>query len=447
MAVSEKRETIQKPLYALFRQLYKGPLYETPDFCFQKCVDNEAEVFKVGMQIEEGVLVGASILKIIPTTEKYDGKLVSLLEVTSGYLPAFRSNLNITPFVFGEMIAYKRKNPDKLLCLCDLMTSPVSYMLFFRHPFLFYPRYDVKTPEKIEKLLLNLIRRMPQYCDLPQTDPLVKQGAKPREMLHQYYARLMRGAENDPHIQYYYERTQGVLGWGLFVIQLIEQSAAEIECIVNAYILQRGDGKKAFQFTLPLLKNTDFNYLVQLRNNKAPLKNKTLMDRMPQNVSIKWEVLNSQETQLIFYHHKYAIFEITVPTISVDSFVDPSVAKFVEMILQGDIDVQDKMVINLCCGSGAIGIAAILMGADKVLFSDANEYYLESLKKHPLINNLEHAFVTQALLTETLKKVSHEKYDFLLVGTPDPDDDFFKKLISQSSKILKEICILRNFSK
>src|SRR3990167_7221676 len=130
MPPSEKRKAIQEPLYALFRQLFKGPLYETPDFCFQKCIDDTAEIFKVAFSFESNQLIGASVLKIIPTDEIYDGKLVSLLEITAGYLPEFRGNRHLTQFVLQEMIEYKRNNPEKLLCFCDLITSPLSYAIF-----------------------------------------------------------------------------------------------------------------------------------------------------------------------------------------------------------------------------------------------------------------------------------------------------------------------------
>ena len=472
----EKQQTIQAPLYHLFRQLYKGPLYETPDFCFQKCIDSEADIFKVAMQFESDKLVGASVLKIIPTNEIHDEKRVSILEVTSGYLPEFRGNLNITQFVMGEMIEYKRENPTRLLCLCDLMTSPVSYMLFLNHPISFYPRFDVEMPEKITLLLSKLIDRMPQYHRLQYPDAFVRQGAKPWETLYQYYVRLTYALQSNPHIQYYYSRTKGVLGWGLFVIQLIEQSAEEIESILKNYITHRGTQKKTFQFELPHLKSTDFNYLIQLHHLRDNLKNKTLSNMMPQRVTIKLsdsdqrdiqrvfqqigfhgeimycqpmknisyaqraELLNHKSSHLIFYHDNHAIFEVTVPKGVFNPFTGPIAAKFVEMILHGDIDVKNKAIIDLGCGCGNIGLAAILMGADKVLFSDINPNFLETLKKHEFINQYEHELKVQDLLTETLKD-NHHQYDMLLMSTPtflNNSEYFFQQLIIQANKILKE---------
>ena len=275
MSPFKKRKTIQEPLYTLFRQLFKGPLYETPNFCFQKCVDDTAEIFKVSFSVELNKLVGASVLKIIPTEEIYEGKCVSLLEVTTGYLPEFRGRRQIAQFILQEMIHYKRNNPQKLLCVCDLMTSPLSYAIFFNYPFKIYPRYDEKTPEKIETLLLRLINHMPQFTAIEHTDFFVKQGAKPRESYDQHYVRLMQGAQNNPHTHYFYTRTQGILGRGIFIIQMIEQSAEEIETIVKNRVIARGTDIKPFQFILPHLKNTDFAYLIQLRTNKNAWKNKT----------------------------------------------------------------------------------------------------------------------------------------------------------------------------
>ena len=45
-------------------------------------------------------------------------------------------------------------------------------------------------------------------------------------------------------------------------------------------------------------------------------------------------------------------------------------AKFVELLMHGDLFVRDKYVANLGSQAGCIGITAILMGATKVLFAD-----------------------------------------------------------------------------
>lgn len=405
MSAAEKEQCVQAPLYQLFRKLYKGALYDTPDFCFQKCVDPSAIVFKVIMHFEAQVLSGATVLKIVPTNEMHDGKNVSLLEVTSGYLPSCRGNRYVTQFVLDEMIDYKRKNREKLLCFCDLMTSPVSYSYFFLYPFRIYPRYDEPTPQSIEALFLRLANQMPQYRSLENADPFVKQGAKPRETIEQYYARLTHGLQNSPHIQYYYQKTQSVLGRGLFIIQLIDQSAEEIENIVKNYIMQRGSDKKTFQFKVPAWPHTDFEYLIALRKSHVIRK----------EVSIQ----RDNAGKLIFYHADHPIFDVSVPQGIGNVFDEQAAAKCVEMILHGDINVQDKKIIDLGCGYGSAGIAAILMGADKVLFSHINSSYLETLKLNPLINPLEHEFMTHDALSILLQNKSVEQYDLTLGNITD----------------------------
>lgn len=384
-------QDIQLPLYQLFRQLFSGPLYETPDFCFQKCVATNADVLKISMHHDDQHnLVGATILKIIRTDEIFENKTISIMELTSGFLPTIRGNRFLTEFVLSELINYRRKNPDILLCCFDLMTSPISYSIFFNYPFPTFPRYDKKTPENIADLSSRLIKQLPQYKPLPYPDPFIRQGAKPRETITQSYVRLMRGAQNNPHIQYYYERTQGVLGWGLIILQLVKQTAEEIEMLAKQYMALRGDHQKPFQFVIPVREYTDFMHLIALRENKI---------RYP--VSIQ---LNSTQTHYIFYHGNHPIFEVSAE-IKMNEKQKQIASKEVESILHGDVIVQDKKVVNANCGSGYAGIAAILMGAESVLFCDPNPDYLEKIKMHPLVNNDEHTFMLKdAFLQSDLRK-------------------------------------------
>ena len=101
------------------------------------------------------------------------------------------------------------------------------------------------------------------------------------------------------------------------------------------------------------------------------------------------------------------------------------------MILHGDIDVQDKCIIDSGCGLGNIGLAAILMGADHVLFNDTNPANLDTLKQHPLINHHEHLFSAQNLL----EMPPHQKYDRVIMRGSKTQDEFFR---IQASGILND---------
>ena len=82
-----------------------------------------------------------------------------------------------------------------------------------------------------------------------------------------------------------------------------------------------------------------------------------------------------------------------IPKGGFNPFIGPIGGKFVEFLLHGDIDVQDKNVIDLGCGSGNIGITSILMGASKVLFTDIAPEYFDFIKKNPIIVPEEHEFL------------------------------------------------------
>lgn len=106
---------------------------------------------------------------------------------------------------------------------------------------------------------------------------------------------------------------------------------------------------------------------------------------------------------ITFNHNNHPIFAAVIPKGEFNPFIGPIGSKFVELVLHDDINVRDKDVIDLGCGCGNIGMAAILMGATKVLFSDIVPEYLTHIKKYELMVSEEHEFVSQSLLDETVK--------------------------------------------
>ena len=78
--------------------------------------------------------------------------------------------------------------------------------------------------------------------------------------------------------------------------------------------------------------------------------------------------------------------------------------------------VADKVVLDLFCGSGALGIEAISRGAKKVVFVD-KDWNSISLTKHNLASIGEKAVVLKNDAISALKKFN-EKFDLILLDPP-----------------------------
>jgi len=131
------------------------------------------------------------------------------------------------------------------------------------------------------------------------------------------------------------------------------------------------------------------------------------------------EILGSKEMNISFMFKGKNVFDVVVPQNGFNPFVGPIGARFVEMILNEEIDVKDKSIIDLGCGCGNIGMAAILKGAAHVLFTDICPEYVPILKRNILTQNENHEFVTQDLLAQSFSEEKNRgRYDYILMSTP-----------------------------
>ena len=100
-----------------------------------------------------------------------------------------------------------------------------------------------------------------------------------------------------------------------------------------------------------------------------------------------------------------------------DSSIRPTTDKVKQAIFTKlQFFVEDKIVLDLFCGSGALGVEAISRGAKQVTFIDKNKTNLEIAKKNVKLINEDARFVCSDY--ETFLKTEKGKYDLIIIDPP-----------------------------
>jgi SAM-dependent methyltransferase len=86
--------------------------------------------------------------------------------------------------------------------------------------------------------------------------------------------------------------------------------------------------------------------------------------------------------------------------------------KLIDLVLSENIQVADKSVIDLGCGSGVVGLCAIARKSKKVLFTDINPH-IAGIQNHPLFRKCDE-WQVQNVLADT----PASSYDTVLVIPP-----------------------------
>jgi len=86
--------------------------------------------------------------------------------------------------------------------------------------------------------------------------------------------------------------------------------------------------------------------------------------------------------------------------------------KLVDLVLSEKVQVADKRVIDLGCGSGVVGLCAITRQAKKVLFTDINPH-IDGIQNHPLFRTCD-----EWQVQDVLADVPDSSYDIVLVAPP-----------------------------
>nr|VFK61404.1 MAG: Methyltransferase small domain-containing protein [Candidatus Kentron sp. UNK]VFK69128.1 MAG: Methyltransferase small domain-containing protein [Candidatus Kentron sp. UNK] len=162
----------------------------------------------------------------------------------------------------------------------------------------------------------------------------------------------------------------------------------------------------------------------------------------------KHRLLSSEPRRIGISRHGKPVYSCTVPE-NVFNPVGSMVPKrVVELILDGTIPVKKREVIDLGCGCGLIGLAAIMMNCQRVLFTDINPNVV-SLREHPLLRTQDRVETQDVLSNE-----SDKSWDTIIACPPSQaldraaatdnyesgiflSGDLISRIITQSARVLK----------
>jgi len=82
------------------------------------------------------------------------------------------------------------------------------------------------------------------------------------------------------------------------------------------------------------------------------------------------------------------------------------------------LNVQSAKVLDLFCGTGALGIEAISRGAKEVVFCDCDARSLSLTKQNLKSLNIDNFRTLKSDFKESLKKLQGEKFDIILLDPP-----------------------------
>jgi len=113
-------------------------------------------------------------------------------------------------------------------------------------------------------------------------------------------------------------------------------------------------------------------------------------------------------------------------------------AKFLKDL---DFSLIDCNFLDLCCGSGAVGLEAISRGAKKVFFVENNYQHLEILRKNIELLKVENH---TKILAENVKNLNSLNEDFDLIFLDPPYDENYQEIVENllEKKYLKPQTLL-----
>ena len=98
-------------------------------------------------------------------------------------------------------------------------------------------------------------------------------------------------------------------------------------------------------------------------------------------------------------------------------------AKFLKDL---NFSLIDCNFLDLCCGSGAVGLEAISRGAKKVFFVENNYPHLEILRKNIELLKVENQ---TKILAENVKNLNYLNEDFNLIFLDPPYDENYQEIV------------------
>jgi 16S rRNA (guanine966-N2)-methyltransferase len=113
-------------------------------------------------------------------------------------------------------------------------------------------------------------------------------------------------------------------------------------------------------------------------------------------------------------------------------------AKFLKDL---DFSLIDCSFLDLCCGSGAVGLEALSRGAKKVFFIENNYQHLEILRKNIELLKVENQI---KILAENVKNLNFLNENFDLIFLDPPYDENYQEIVENllDKKFLKPKTLL-----
>ncbi len=165
----------------------------------------------------------------------------------------------------------------------------------------------------------------------------------------------------------------------------------------------------------------------------------------------KQKLLSGESRKVNVTNNQEVLFTVTVPKGVFNPVTGWAANVIINEIIRRKFDVADKEVADLGCGSGVIGFACILSGAQKVLFTDINPN-IKPLKE----NKLFRTDIDKLEVQDLLCKERDNSLDVIIMSTPTnvvdstvkiAEDDFqssiqrhesfFPRLVSESARTLR----------
>ncbi len=150
--------------------------------------------------------------------------------------------------------------------------------------------------------------------------------------------------------------------------------------------------------------------------------------------------LSLQSSQIQVRNKHEIIFDVTIPPTVFHPLGGVAAQAFVSGILNGPINVRDKRVVDMGCGCGVIGLAAVIADSQSVLFTDINKHIV-AIADHPLFRAGQDHVCVESLCSQE----PDAAYDMVLFSIPStvtesiPDYDSYETGIFRTSSLPQKI--------
>ncbi len=123
---------------------------------------------------------------------------------------------------------------------------------------------------------------------------------------------------------------------------------------------------------------------------------------------------------------------------------DPNITNSTSILVNNLLNLKEKKVLDVGCGSGIIAIFCALNGAAEVIASDIDQDIIENAKENVRLNKTEE--IVKVVKSDLFENIDG-KFDYILANLPISDKDWnlnistldlMKKCLSQSKSHLKK---------